>query len=39
MADLNRTRLCRGCDPEATALAAKLTKTEERNIDDMKRFL
>ncbi|MBE6952402.1 MAG: hypothetical protein E7452_02485 [Ruminococcaceae bacterium] len=34
-----QSRLCRGCDPEATALAAKLAETEERNIDDMKRFL
>ncbi len=30
---------CRGCHPDAAHLAAKLVETEERNVDDMKRFL
>ena len=34
-----QSRLCRGCDREAAELAARLSATEERNIDDMKRFL
>ncbi|MBR5519672.1 MAG: hypothetical protein IKU55_03035 [Clostridia bacterium] len=32
-------RKCKGCDDQAATLAETLAQTEERNVDDMKRFL